>query len=135
MCRKCYRTLPTKSEFPSFQRRKQTSLYVYNKQLRCGSYNGVIKMYIKEKFYFLLIIASTCTNIKILIQEYCTNGYCFGLGSVTHLSKGSDRSPGFIALPTVDCCNTVCYHSPQCFVNSNLNLNPMSLDVDSAVKM
>ena len=71
--------------------------YVYNKQLRCGSYNGVIKMYIKEKFYFLLIIASTCTNIKILIQEYCTNGYCFGLGSVTHLSKGSDRSPGFTA--------------------------------------
>ena len=92
---------------------------VYNKQLRCGSYNGVIKMYIKEKFYFLLIIASTRTNIKILIQEYCTNGYCFGLGNFTHLSKGSDRSPGFIALPTVDCCNTVCYHSPQCFVNSN----------------
>ena len=70
---------------------------VYSKQLRCGSYNGVIKMYIKEKFYFLLIIASTCTNIKILIQEYCTNGYCFDLGSVTHLSKGSDRSPGFTA--------------------------------------
>ena len=37
--------------------------------------------------------------------------------------------PGFTALHTVDCCSVLVV-----FVNSNLNLNPMSLDVDSAAK-